>query len=286
MSLSLVMLAAGLGSRFGGAKQLAELGPSGESLLDYNLFDAARAGFDQALLVIRSELRRETEQVARRWRRRLPVELVEQSPTDLPRGAEPVPRERPWGTGQAVWAVRNAVSSPFGVANADDCYGPAAFAALGRFLKRRSVSERRYALIGYRLGDTLPAQGAVNRAALRIDPAGKLIRVEEVEGIERNNAPSLDLLVSMNLWGFTPAVFPQLEAGLQKFAARHRGEPRAEYPLPTAVDELIAGGEAVVEVLPAEGRWCGVTHPEDREAASAFLKEQVSGGVYPEDLHA
>lgn len=286
MSLSLVVLAAGLGTRFGGAKQLAGLGPSGETLLDYNLFDAARAGFDRVVLVIRAELRREMEEVASRWRRRLPVQLVEQSPADLPPGSEPVNRERPWGTGQAVWSARRAVSGPFAVANADDCYGPAAFAVLGRFLGERTSAEPRYALVGYRLGDTLPAQGAVNRAALNIDSGGRLIRVEEIEGIDRRNAPSLEMLVSMNLWGFTPVVFPQLEAGLRKFAAQHRDDPRAEHPLPTAVDELIASGHAVVEVLPSQGRWCGVTHSEDRETVAAFLAEQVTSGAYPRDLYA
>ena len=293
---TVLILAAGLGSRFGGPKQLEPLGPTGETLLDYSLYDARRAGLHRAVLLIRPELRDAMERgVLEQWRRRMRIELLEQRLDDLPDGFfAPAERSRPWGTAHAVWCARHVIDEPFAVANADDCYGPAAWQVLGGFLRARADTERRYAIVGFPLTTTLPSHGPVNRAVLEFDEHGKLEGVDEVLGIERSGEDGRSAagtisgrtLVSMNLWGFTPAVFPQLEGDLRHFLSHHRDDHALEHPLPTAMHRLIHAGEAMVDVMRAESRWCGVTHPDDRAPVAAFLHEQVSHGVYPSSLHS
>src|SRR5687768_10440904 len=261
---SLVLLAAGMGSRFGGLKQLAAVGPSGETLMDYSIYDALRAGFASAVFVIRPEMEEAFRAfVAGRYGTRLRIATAHQRLDRVPHGvAIPESRAKPWGTGHAVLAAEQAVTGPFAVVNADDFYGAEAYQALAEFLLDADPAAvtPTFGLTGYRIGETLSESGGVNRGVLRVSADGMLESVEEVLDItrgadglagtadgERHAVPG-DALVSMNMWGFSPAVFPILEAGFRRF---HAGADaaRAEFLLPTVIREAIARGESRVRVL-------------------------------------
>jgi hypothetical protein len=292
MTLTLVGLAAGMGTRFGGPKQLVPLGPSGETILDYSIHDARLAGFDAVVLVIRAELREAFERgVAARWRARLPVTLVEQRADPPAPGA--APREKPWGTAHAVLSAADAIDGPFAVVNGDDFYGRDAFLRVGAFLRAVPPGEPTYAVVGYPLGDTLSAAGGVNRAVLAATPDGLLTHVEEVKGIEplgdgggvvrapggdRTIAPGTP--VSMNMWGFTAAARAQLAEGFAAFRVACAADPRAEFLIPAIVQELIDAGRARVHVLPGAGPWFGMTYPDDRPVVAAAVADLVARGVY------
>ena len=296
--LTLVGLAAGMGSRFGGPKQLEPLGPGGETMLDFAIHDALRAGFTRVVLIVREQMREAFEVgVMTRWQARIPVQLVFQElDLALPPGAPTPERSKPWGTGHALLAVREAVSGPFAVVNADDFYGAQAYQVLADFL-RAAPDPQLHAVVGFPLSETLTEAGGVNRGVLRVTPDGWLEHVEEVIGIERAGAePGAggrartadggerhlpgDALVSMNMWGFTPTILRQLEEGFHTFHAAHGTEAKSEYLLPTRVEELIRLGEARVRVLEGEGPWCGVTYPEDRESVKEVLEGLVREGRY------
>jgi hypothetical protein len=293
MTLTLLGLAAGMGSRFGGPKQLAPLGPNGETFLDFSVHDALAAGFDAVTLVIRAELRDAFERgLVARWRHRVPVTLVEQR-------IEP-PRTKPWGTGHAVLSAASALRGPFAVVNGDDFYGRDAYRTLGAFLAERGAREPDYAVVGFPLGVTLSAAGGVNRAVLTTGADGLLATAEEVRGIEatpRGDGVVRDATgaervisaatpVSMNMWGFTPAVLPELDAGFQAFRDAHPHDERAEYLLPEVVESLAADGRARVHVLPGHGPWFGMTYPEDRPNVAAGLGDLVARGGYPSPVWA
>ena len=300
MARTLVLLAAGMGSRFGGPKQLEPLGPHSSTMIDYAIYDARRAGFSKVVLVIRQAMQDVFEEtVAARWRPHLPVTFVFQQLHDLPDGyAVPAGREKPWGTGQAVLAVAPIVDDAFAVANADDFYGAGAYEALAHFFERGAEGRvPPYANVGFALQDTLVDTGSVNRAVLRTDADGWLQRIEEVLDIERDGADGRyraadgtehrlagTTRVSMNLWGFTPALFRQLEEGFRAFLAEHGAAEKTEFLLPDYVAVLIDAGRARVQVCSGGGPWCGVTYPEDRERVQTFLHDLVERGVYPEKL--
>lgn len=300
MKPALVILAAGLGQRFGGLKQVARVGPSGETILDYSVYDAARAGFDRVVFVIRPDIEAEfRETIGRRYEARLPAAYAFQRLDDLPAGfTVPPGRTKPWGTGQALLAAAEVVGEPFATINADDFYGPQAYRELAAFLARGTSEEVPcFALAGYRLRDTLSAVGPVNRAVCCCDPDGRLTDLVETKGIEPHEAGGrypdsagglayLDgaTRVSMNLWGFTPAVFDLLRRRLARFLSEHGDSPTAEFHLPTAVQDMIRAGEARVRVLPTDGPWCGLTHPADRVRAAGMLRKLVEEGVYPRAL--
>jgi hypothetical protein len=293
MTLTLVGLAAGMGSRFGGPKQLEPLGPSGETILDYSIHDARRAGFDAVVLVVRAELRERFERgLVARWRPHLRVALVEQrADPPAPGGA---PREKPWGTAHAVLSAAREVDGAFAVVNGDDFYGRDAYLRLGAFLRDVPPHEPAYAVVGYPLGETLSDAGGVNRAVLGATPDGTLRYVEEVRGIVADGrgggiVPGPDRVrpippgtrVSMNMWGFTAAARAQLEAGFDAFRAAHAADGRAEYLIPAIVQELIDDGRARVQVLPGAGPWFGMTYPEDRPVVARALADLVARGEYP-----
>ncbi|MFN0088794.1 MAG: NDP-sugar synthase [Acidimicrobiales bacterium] len=280
MDLTLLVLAAGLGSRFGGAKQLAEVGPNGEALLDYTLDDARAAGFARVVLIVRSDLEGlVAEHLARRQPAELDYELVAQDADELA-----PPRARPWGTAHAVLAARRALHTPFAVVNADDYYGPSAFAQLADAFAadERAGSERSW-LVAYRLARTLSPAGPVSRGVCEVGEDGSLRRITEQlalrrgdDGAIRNESGEVfapDSLVSMNLWGLRPALLEPLEAAFEVFAARHREDPKAEHQLPTALDELARAGLTTVRVVPTEERWIGITYAEDLAEASARLAD-------------
>ena len=295
---TLVILAAGMGSRFGGMKQLASVGPAGETLMDYSIHDALRAGFGSAVFIIRPEME-ETfrEFAAQRYGRRLDFGTVHQRLEDVPDGVAVPERPKPWGTGQAVLAAEAAVSGPFAVINADDYYGAEAYQAMADFLKRVDPDEQppTFGLTGYRVVDTLSESGGVNRGVLRVSSEGMLDSIEEVIDIRRgdgglsghvNKAPrKVDeaALASMNMWGFTPPVFSILREGFRTFLSTP-GAATAEYLLPTAIQDAIASGAARVKVLDPRSDWFGITYPTDAPAVSAALGRLVKEGTYPTPL--
>ena len=301
----LLVLAAGLGSRYGGLKQLEPVGPDGATLMDYAVFDAARAGFGAAVFVVRPEMDPAfSDRVLPRYVGRLAVRTAHQH-MDLPPGyTMPEGRTKPWGTAHAVLAAADTVAAPFAVLNADDFYGRQAYADAAAFLRApQDDPVPTYALAGFRLDHTLSAAGGVNRAVCRVSPEGWLEEVSEVLHIAADDSGSLrgeehgvarrfrgDEPVSMNLWAFTPAVFPQLRAGFEAFLRAGSGGPsradpaKREYLIPTIVQSLIARGEARVRVLPTASRWTGMTHPEDRALVEARIREMVAQGEYPERL--
>lgn len=294
---ALVLLAAGMSTRYGSLKQLASVGPSGETLMDYGIHDAWRAGFRRVVLVVRAGIRDELEQHYGRWRGRMELEYAVQRMGDMPKSWSPPPgRTKPWGTAHAVLAAEDVLQGPFAVANADDWYGPSSYAALARHFSRRGRSE--HALLGFRLEDTLSAHGGVSRAVCKVRNDGYLaaitewLDVQEEEGRitgrvgERRAELRRDVLVSMNLWGFTMDVFPLLRDGFVDFLRATTGDLTAEYLIPDAVGTAIQQDAARVRVMPARDGWFGITHPDDLEAARARMERLVSAGVYPRNLFA
>lgn len=290
--MELVILAAGMGSRYGGLKQVDPMGPAGETVLDYAVYDARRAGFRRVVFVIR----RDFEDIFRakvgtRCARILDVDFAFQELTDLPTlvvnarslGGE---RRKPWGTGHAVWCARRQVHGPFAVINADDFYGEDSFRQLAAFLQAGGPPTR-YAMIGFRLDQTLSEHGAVSRGVATVE-GGRLVGLEERTGIQTADVGQGmfrgDEIVSMNCWGFTPAVFPQLEAGLAQFLRERGTDPKAEFYLPAAISALVAAGQAEVQVLPTQARWFGVTYREDRHRVVAAIDDLIRGGGYPPRL--
>ena len=301
MDLQLVILAAGLGSRYGGGglKQMETVGPGGTTLMEYSLYDARRAGFGDVVFVIRAEMAEGFGSFGARFGSRVPWRTVIQRLEDVPPGVTlPPGRVKPWGTAQAVLAAADVVRGPCAVLNADDFYGAEAFTALAGFL-RQPASDRlpSHAVVGYRLRDTVPEGGAVNRGACRTDSAGWLETIEEVTGIVPAGDGSYsgtgetgkvvlsgDALVSMNLWGFTPAIFDTLRRGWREFFRSGPGGGAREYLLPTAVREAVRRNECRVKVLEAGSRWFGITHAPDGPVVSAALQRLVVEGRYPEHL--
>ncbi|HWA86359.1 MAG TPA: NTP transferase domain-containing protein [Opitutus sp.] len=297
MQPTLLVLAAGMGSRYGGLKQLEAVGPGGETLLDYAVFDAVRAGFGRVVFVIRREFAAEFRgAIGAKYAGRIAVDYVFQSLDAVPAGSvAPAGREKPWGTGHAVWCAREAVRENFAVINADDFYGGEALRELAEFL--RSAASRQeappavaeFAMVGFRLAKTLSEHGAVARGICRAGVEGKLESITERTGIKTGDVGagrefSGDEVVSMNCWGFTPAVFAGLERQLRDFLAGRGADPKAEFYLPAGVSEMIARGEAVARVLPTAGEWFGVTYREDKPRVVAAIAELVRRGVYPAKL--
>lgn len=271
MQPTLVILAAGLGRRFGGHKQLAALGPGGRPLMAYALHDAALAGFGRAVVVVREGMEGPVRS------------LLAGSALPVDCAVQPGGRERPWGTGHAVLAAAGRVAEPFMVINADDFYGRDAYRLVGGFLEAPPPPGTPvFALAAFPLAATLSSHGAVNRGACRVDASGWLVGIEEVIGLlPGDGRVPPDTLVSMNCWGFTPAVFPLLEARFQEFRAA--AGPEDEFMLPDEVGRMVAQGAARVRVLQAPGPWLGVTHPADREPVAAHLARLVREGTYPPD---
>ncbi len=301
MALTLVVLAAGIGSRYGGPKQIDRVGPRGETLLDYAAYDASRAGFDRVVLVVREGMEDEVrEAVGDRIARRMPVSYVAQDQA-LPSGfLAPPGRSKPWGTGHATLAAARVVDAPFAVVNADDFYGSGSYRLLAEFLRTAPTGPTlEFALVGFPLAVTLSPDGPVSRGVCSVDATSHLLEIREVLGIERlgEDARWLDEAgswrklpgktpVSLNFWGFTPAFAPALEAGFARFLERNGTSTTAEYFLPSAVQDLIASGSARVRVLAGGGPWGGLTYPGDRPRLAALLASLATRGEYPAQLDA
>ncbi len=287
MGLAIVVLAAGLGTRYGGLKQLAPLGPAGEALLDYTLHDAAAAGFSHAVLVVAREAVEATTAHLDRFVPPIAVNLVVQ-PAAAPR------RPAPWGTAHATLVGATGLTTPFAVANADDAYGSEAVATMAAYLRAREAGAGGCggAVVGYAAGATLSTNGGVSRAVCRADEHGRLIAVEEHRGVRRSggggaggivsDTTALDekTLVSMNLWGFDHSFVDLLRPIVERFVAQAPGDDR-ELRLPDVVGALVARGELEVTVLPTGSTWLGVTYPEDAPAVRERLAALTAAGVYP-----
>jgi NDP-sugar pyrophosphorylase family protein len=292
MQPTLLVLAAGMGSRYGGLKQVDPVGPSGETILDYAVFDAIRAGFRRVVFVIRRDFEEAFRtQVAAKYADRVAVEYVFQALDALPAGfTPPAGREKPWGTGHAVWCAREAVAGPFAVIGADDYFGRDAFEKLAGFLSSAVLRPpSAFAMVGYRLANTLSENGAVSRGVCAAGGDGVLQRVVEHTGILREDVGvgqkfTGEEIVSMNCWAFTPALFAALDRQFTDFLRTHGGELKSEFYLPEAVSRQIAAGEATVRVLPTTASWFGVTYREDKPRVQAALAALVAAGEYPERL--
>ncbi|MBC8010443.1 MAG: NTP transferase domain-containing protein [Burkholderiales bacterium] len=306
MQLTLVVLAAGMGSRYGGLKQVDPMGPAGETVLDYSVYDAVRAGFDRVLFIIRSDFEAEFRaSVGARFAGQVQVDYVFQALDALPEGhALPAGRVKPWGTGHAVWCAREALTGPFAVVNADDFYGAGSFASLASFLRENSAAsgsadapaealakEGEFAMVGFRLANTLSEHGAVSRGVCAVDADGVLTGIEEHTGILAAEVGVgtgckyiPDTIVSMNCWGFPAGFLPQLDARWRAFLAVHGASDKTEFYLPFAVNDLLRAGAARVHVLPTDDQWFGVTYREDKPRVQAAIAALVASGAYPSPL--
>ena len=298
---ALLVLAAGMSTRYGGkSKQTDGLGPSGETLLDYSVHDALAAGFGRVVFIIRREGEAEfRDRVVSRLAPHLPVDLVFQEIGDLPDGATPpAERTKPWGTGHAVWAARLALREPFCVINADDFYGATSFRVMAEFLRTPvpAGGPEPWSMVGFPLRNTLSEHGRVARGLCRVED-GILTGVEELTHIFRtadgaeNRAPDAPVrpltgeeTVSMNMWGFTPAVFDVFGAELARFLTARRDDPSAEFYIPLGVDAAIRAGRATCRVLPTDSQWFGVTWPDDRPRVVAAIAALVAAGQYRSPL--
>ncbi len=296
---TLVLMAAGLGSRFGGLKQVERVGPGGEMIIDYSIFDAIRAGFDRVVFIIRRDIEDEFKRaVGGRFERHIAVDYAFQELTDLPNGLVPGPeRTKPWGTGQAVLLTAPLLSGPFAVINADDFYGASAFRLLFDHLAATDVASSDYSLVGYQLSQTLSDHGTVSRGVCELDGGGMLRRIREIKAIEAageggsyrdetgaaHRLPG-DTIVSMNMWGFTPTIFDHLRRLFVEFLDSHAASERDEFLLPTAVGSLIESGQARVRVLPSAAKWFGITYQEDKALVRNGIGALITAGEYPERL--
>jgi NDP-sugar pyrophosphorylase family protein len=294
-SYDLVVLAAGMGSRFGGVKQVQPVGPHGELIIEYSAFDALRAGFGRLVLVIRKDIEKDfRETIGRRLEHRMEVRYVFQElETNLPGGRVPPARTKPWGTAHATLVARPEVRGPFAVINADDFYGASAY----RTLAAHFAASADYAMVGYPLSQTLSEHGTVSRGLCTTDAAGRLRGISEITKIEKVSGGARytdtsgeprqltgDEIVSMNFWGFTPAVFPQLEEKFRTFLAERGQDPKAEIYLPTTLSELNESGAARIALHRSADAWFGLTYKEDLPAAQAAIRALVAAGKYPAPL--
>jgi len=293
---TLLVLAAGMGSRYGGLKQMDPVGPAGEFILDYSVYDALRAGFDKVVFVIRRDIEDDFRRlVGSRWEGRADVHYAFQSLDGLPAGfAPPAGRTKPWGTGHAILAARALIDTPFAVVNADDFYGAEAYRTLAAFFDRPSPTPPQYALVAYDLAKTLSEHGAVARGICTVDARGYLASITEHTAIARQEDGRIasgetafpdDTPVSLNLFGFTPHFVDFLHDGFADFLRHHGQEPKSEYYMPVAVGDAIAANAASVRVLRTSATWMGVTYLADRPAVELHLASLARANLYPSRLY-
>ena len=291
---TLLVLAAGMGSRYGGLKQIDPVGPSGETIIDYSIYDALRAGFGKVVFVIRKDIEQTfREVVGSRFENRLPVEYAFQELTKLPDGfTVPAGRTKPWGTGHAILVAEPVIHEPFAMINADDFYGADTFRVLAEYLQQVRPDSNDYAMVGFTLRKTLSDHGTVARGVCQVDATGQLKQIVEMLKIEKAGAGAKqgdirltgDEAVSMNFWGFTPALFHHLRTELTTFLAAHGQEEKSELLIPNVVNTLVTKGKATCQVLRTASSWFGVTYREDRPIVIESIRQLVAGGEYPAKL--
>ena len=301
MKPTLFVLVAGMGSRYGGLKQLDGVGPNGQTIMDYSIYDAIRAGFGKVVFVIRKDFEQEfREKILSKYQGHIPVEVVFQSIDALPEGYTcPADRSKPWGTNHAVLMGKDAIHEPFAVINADDFYGRNAFEVIAKELSRDHSKPGEYCMVGFRVGNTMTENGSVARGVCT-DKDGYLDNVVERTAItydpehritftdENGQTQYLDpkTPVSMNLWGFTPDYFEFSEREFKKFLDKDINAPKSEFYIPSCVNTLIHSGEASVKVLDTDSKWFGVTYAADRPGVVAKLAELHAAGEYPDNMFA
>lgn len=298
MKPTLLILAAGMGSRFGGLKQIEPVGPNGETIIEYSVFDAIRAGFGKVVFVIRESF---AESFKTRFESKLTgkieVGYVYQETNMLPEGFQmPDGREKPWGTGHAVLMAKNAINEPFAVINADDFYGAEAYSVIAEYLTQL-ITPVKYAMVGYRLNNTLSEFGTVSRGICVTDENNQLTKITETHKIrpeenqilcESEEKETVELtgneIVSMNFWGFHPSIFENIENQFIDFLTHNIDQPKSEFYIPFVVFEMIKRGQIEVEVLNADSPWFGVTYQEDKPYVIDQIQNLTNQGVYPEKL--
>lgn len=294
---TLLILAAGIGSRYGGLKQADGMGPGGETILEYSVFDAIQADFGKVVFVIRRDIEHAFREIV--GQKIEPHIQVEYAFQEMTTGLDWLPKKpdriKPWGTGHAILSARDCINEPFVAINADDFYGADAFQAIGDFLRHDCTPEQ-YGMVAYQLSNTLSENGAVSRGVCAVDTEGLLTDVVERTKIERftdgiffsdetgrhflaDNTP-----VSMNFWGFHPAIFDELDQQFRDFVLQNKENSKAEFYIPKVVNTLIESGKVQVKVLNSDSQWYGVTYPEDKETVQAALAKMVDGGAYKAGL--
>ena len=298
MKPTLFVLAAGMGSRYGGLKQLDGLGPNGETIMDYSIYDAVRAGFGKIVFVIRHSFEEEfRNKVISKYEKTIPVEVVFQEIEYVPEGCTyNTERTKPWGTNHAVLMGRDVINEPFAVINSDDFYGRESYKILADFLNSKQGKKNEYCVVGYRMGNTLSEIGSVNRGVCELN--GKYLKsIVERTDIARNNGKiqfvdengqtitvQEDTPVSMNMWGFTPDYFQYSEDFFRTFVNEHGQELKSEFYIPTLVDHLIVNGIATCEVLDTPSKWFGVTYAQDRPQFINKINQLIKENIYPQKL--
>jgi hypothetical protein len=291
---TLVIMAAGIGSRYGGVKQADSFGPSGEWLMDYAIYDAQQAGFNDVVIITRKDLLNDLQQhVDEIWKEKIPVRFALQQP---PADANPS-RTKPWGTGQAILATKELVKNPFAVINADDFYGREAYQSIHKFLSGIGNDEPVFGLVGYPLINTLSDIGTVSRGVCTLNEKSELISILEMTNIDfkddvlrnENDDKSFfsiakDSFASMNFWGFSCFLFEELERQWKEFYEKNRDEPKAEFLIPTVVSKMMNEGKIKVVLLPDGKEWCGVTYSEEKDMVIQSLRNKIFAGVYPDNL--
>ena len=299
MKPTLLVLAAGLGSRYGGLKQLDGLGPNSETIMDYSIYDAVKAGFGKVVFVIRETFEEEfREKVAKKYEHLIPIEIVFQELDSLPEGFELNPdRVKPWGTNHALMMGKSVINEPFAVINADDFYGRKSYEVMANFLTQLEGSKNRYCMVGYRVGNTLSESGAVARGVCETDEKSNLTgivertQIKRIDGVVKFKDENDEWIsipdnkpVSMNMFGFTPDYFEYSDQFFVDFLKKNEEELKAEFFIPTLVNDLIVDGKIEMRVLDTTAQWFGVTYIEDRPVVVSKLKELVDKGEYPSPL--
>jgi dTDP-glucose pyrophosphorylase len=300
MKPTLLVLAAGMGSRYGGNKQLDEVGPSGETIIDYSIYDAIRAGFGKIVFVIRRDIEDQVkERFVERLKDKIIIDYVFQEITNLPEGVKVAPdRSKPWGTSHAILVTEKKIKEPFGVINADDYYGVESFKILYDFLVN-DKDPNCYSIVGYKLGNTLSDHGHVNRGVCKLGSDGLLQGIVETRQIEKTSngakAPGHDgkelyftgnEVVSMNLWGFKPSCYHFLGEEFMNFINKQGMDLKSELDIPTSIDKFVKSGDIRIKILASNERWFGVTYREDKPYVVESIKKMIRKGIYPARIYS
>ena len=297
MKPTLLILAAGMGSRYGGLKQIDGIGPNNEPIIEYSIYDAIKAGFGKIVFVIRKEFDAAFREIFDDFNNRIEIEYVYQPVNFKVEGLSLVERTKPWGTSHAVLVAKDVINEPFAVINADDYYGSNSFKTMANFLANECSSSN-MSMLGYILENTLSENGTVNRGVCEVDSKNNLIEVNEREKLARqgekveynigseepNGEVDPKSYVSMNYWGFHPSIFKEIEKGLHNFIKENSNSPTAEYYIPNIVSDKIKAGEIAFAVIPTNDSWFGVTYKEDKQMAIKTLNKHIENGIYPKNL--
>ena len=299
MKPTLLILAAGLGSRYGGVKQMDKIGPSGESIIDYSIYDAIRAGFGKVVFVINKKIENDFIEIFEpKLKGKIQTAYVLQEIEKLPEGFIcPKERVKPWGTAHAILAAKDEINEPFAVINADDFYGANAYKTVVDYFNKINHNSAEYCMVGYQLGNTITEHGSVSRGVCIVNNENFLIRVDEQTAIQKIHDAigyyedetdwvklHANTTVSMNIWGFTPGFFSFLEKGFVRFLNTHLNEPKSEYFIPIEVTHLIRTNQARVKVLESDAKWFGVTYREDKAFVINSINSLVKQNIYPDNL--